>query len=76
VAEYLQRPVAAAPPASPDVTAPTPYSTARDLLPTGWSPVLGAIEEVGGFIGVETRGEDVIGRHAWQGTAATGSMAA
>jgi Tol biopolymer transport system component len=73
VAEYLQRPGGpVTPPAPPDATASTPYSPARDLLPTGWSPVLGAIEEVGGFIGVETRGEDVIGRHAWQGTAAYG----
>ena len=73
VAEYVQRPDGPdAPPASLDPTASTPYSPARDLLPTGWSPVLGTMEGVGGYVGVETRGEDVIGRHAWQGTAAYG----
>ena len=73
IPEYMQRAGGPdAPPASLDTTAVTAYSPARDLLPSGWSPVLETMEEVGGFIGVETYGMDVIGRHAWQGSAAYG----
>jgi hypothetical protein len=53
-----------------DATAPGPYSPARDLLPTGWSPVFAAVEGMGAFAGVATGGVDVIGRHQWQGSAA------
>ncbi len=72
-AEYVQRPGGpGAPPAPLDPTAPAPYSPARDLLPTGWSPVVELMGEMGAFLGVATGGVDVIGRHAWQGTAAYG----
>ena len=74
VAEYARRPDGPeASPVSLDPTAATAYSPARDLLPTGWSPVLETMEEVGAFIGVTTGGVDVIGRHGWQGSAAYGS---
>jgi hypothetical protein len=71
--EYVSRP------GTPDTeaavigtTAPGPYSSARDLLPTGWSPVLATIEGMGAFAGAATGGVDVIGRHQWQGSAAIG----
>jgi hypothetical protein len=48
------------------------YAPARDLLPTGWSPVFETVEELGPFLGAATGGVDVIGRHAWQGGAAFG----
>jgi hypothetical protein len=44
----------------------------RDLLPTGWSPVVETVEALGFFAGGETFGVDVIGRHQWQGSAAYG----
>ena len=51
---------------------PSRYSPARDLFPTGWSPVFETVEELGLFAGAATGGVDVIGRHAWQGNAAYG----
>jgi Tol biopolymer transport system component len=48
------------------------YGPARDLLPTGWRPVFGSVEELGLFLGGVTEGVDVIGRHSWQGYAAYG----
>jgi hypothetical protein len=71
-AQYAQRPDPGAPPASIDPTTPRPYSPARDLLPTGWSPVFETVEELGAFAGIATGGVDVIGRHAWQGSVAYG----
>ena len=73
-AEYAQ------PPGDPGVSpgsvvdAPTtgPYSPAPDLLPTAWSPVFEAVEELGVFAGAATGGVDVIGRHAWLASAAYG----
>jgi hypothetical protein len=62
--------------ASPASAAPAmdkPYAPARDLLPTGWSPVFETVEELGLFAGAATGGVDVIGRHAWQGNVAYGS---
>ena len=50
----------------------TSYAPARDLVPTGWSPVFQAVEELGPFAGAATSGVDVIGRHAWQANAAFG----
>jgi hypothetical protein len=50
----------------------TSYSPARDLVPTGWSPVYETVEGLGSFAGAATGGVDVIGRHAWQGNAAYG----
>ena len=73
IAEYAQRPAGSDPsPLPPDPAAPRGYSPARDLLPTGWSPVLETVEELGGFAGVATDGVDVIGRHGWQGSVAYG----
>jgi len=73
VAEYAQRPrEPEAPPAPVDPTAMKSYSPARDLLPTGWSPVFESVEGLGYFAGAATDGVDVIGRHAWQGNAAVG----
>jgi Tol biopolymer transport system component len=73
-AQYAQRPgdpeSPAAPPVSP--TTMTSYSPARDLVPTGWSPVYETVEGLGSFAGAATGGVDVIGRHAWQGNAAYG----
>ena len=72
-AEYVQRrgdPDAS--PASADPTGTKPYAPARDLLPTGWSPMFETVEELGLFAGAATGGVDVIGRHAWQGNAAYG----
>ena len=57
-------------PAPVDANAATPYSSARDLLPTGWSPVFGTVEGFGAFVGAASGGVDVIGRHEWQGSAA------
>lgn len=72
-AQYVQRAGGPeSPPAPIDATTPVSYSAARDLLPTGWSPVFEAVEELGVFAGVATGGVDVIGRHAWQGNAAYG----
>ena len=72
-AEYVQRPAGAgALPEPLDLTAAAQYSPARDLLPTGWSPVVELTPEMGTFLGVATGGVDVIGRHAWGGTAAVG----
>jgi hypothetical protein len=56
-----------------DPTETTPYAPARDLWPTGWSPVFETVEELGLFAGAATRGVDVIGRHIWQGNIAYGS---
>jgi hypothetical protein len=55
-----------------DVTTSVAYMPARDLLPTGWSPVFETVEELGAFAGAATGGVDVIGRHSWQGNAAFG----
>jgi hypothetical protein len=69
-AEYAARlRTSAAAPALPE-TATRPYSPARDLLPTGWSPVTATIGGLGTFGGAATFGVDVIGRHQWQGSAA------
>jgi hypothetical protein len=57
-------------PTSIDANVARPYSSARDLLPTGWSPVLGTVEGFGVFVGAASAGVDVIGRHEWQGSAA------
>jgi Tol biopolymer transport system component len=59
-------------PSALDASEVRPYSPARDLLPTGWSPVAETITELGIFAGVETGGADAIGRHEWQGRAAVG----
>jgi hypothetical protein len=73
VAEYAQRPGdPESPPAPVSPTTTTSYSPARDLLPTGWSPVFETVEGLGSFAGAATGGVDVIGRHAWQGNAAYG----
>ena len=56
-----------------DPTETKPYAPARDLWPTGWSPVFETVEELGLFAGAATGGVDVIGRHAWQGNVAYGS---
>ncbi len=72
-ADYAARP--GDPDAAPvllDATVPRPYSPFRDLLPTGWSPVIATIGGVGSFAGAATGGVDVIGRHQWQGSAALG----
>jgi hypothetical protein len=45
---------------------------ARDLVPTGWAPWFDVLPELGLFVGGRTFGEDVIGRHAWLGSAAYG----
>lgn len=72
-ADYAQRPGPLEPlPVLENVTAPTPYAPARDLLPTAWSPVFETVEELGVFAGAATGGVDVIGRHAWQANAALG----
>jgi hypothetical protein len=72
-ADYAPRPGAPdAAPSALDATEPRPYSPFRDLLPTGWSPVLATIGGVGAFAGAATGGVDVIGRHQWQGSAALG----
>jgi hypothetical protein len=55
-----------------DATASRQYSPIRDLFPTGWSPVLEGVGALGTFAGAATGGEDVIGRHQWQGSAAYG----
>jgi hypothetical protein len=60
-------------PTSIETTATHAYVPARDLIPTGWSPVFETVEELGVFAGAATGGVDVIGRHAWQGNAAYGS---
>jgi hypothetical protein len=70
VAEYALR--ATPSPSAIDTTAPRPYSPPRDLIPTGWSPVIEAVESLGAFAGIATGGVDVIGRHQWQGSAAYG----
>jgi len=73
VGEYASRPGAPdAEPALIGAAAPGPYSSARDLLPTGWSPVLATIGGLGAFAGAVTGAVDVIGRHQWQGSAAVG----
>lgn len=56
-----------------DANAARPYSPVRDLLPTGWSPVLATVEGFGVFAGAASGGVDVIGRHEWQGSAAFAS---
>jgi hypothetical protein len=72
-AEYARRSGdAAASPAPIEPAATRSYGPARDLLPTGWSPVLETIEELGVFGGAATSGVDVIGRHAWRANAAAG----
>jgi hypothetical protein len=60
------------PPGALDATAQHPYSPFRDVMPTGWSPVLETIGGLGVFAGGATGGVDVIGRHAWQSLAAFG----
>ena len=72
-AEYAQRP------GDPDAllavvdsAATKSYAPARDLVPTGWSPVFETAEELGVFAGGATSGVDVIGRHEWQANAAFG----
>ncbi len=73
-AEYAQRPGDPDPSlALGDPTETKPYAPARDLWPTGWSPVFETVEELGLFAGAATGGVDVIGRHAWQGNVAYGS---
>jgi len=71
-AEYARRSDPEAPPPTVEPTAPRPYKPARDLLPTGWSPVFEMIEALGVFAGAETGGVDVVHRHEWQGSAAYG----
>jgi Tol biopolymer transport system component len=73
IAEFAQRPVLFEAPVSIDVADVTTYSPARDLMPAGWSPVFETMEGVGVFAGAATGGVDVIGRHAWMGTAAYGA---
>jgi Tol biopolymer transport system component len=70
VAQYAAQP--GPPDTVPAVSDPAarPYSPARDLMPTGWSPVLAIRGELGTFAGAATSGVDVIGRHQWQGGAA------
>jgi hypothetical protein len=71
IEEYAQRaPDALPPPIEPTMT--KSYSPVRDLLPTGWSPVFAAVEELGLFAGAATGGVDVIGRHWWQASGAYG----
>ena len=71
--EYALKPgTSDVPPAFLDASAPRPYSPFRDLLPTGWSPLLATVEGVGAFAGAATGGVDVVGRHQWQGSAALG----
>jgi Tol biopolymer transport system component len=71
--EYAQRPGdAGTSPAVVDSPVTTPYSPLRDLLPTGWSPIIETVEALGAFAGGGTFGVDVIGRHQWQGSAAYG----
>jgi hypothetical protein len=72
-AEYAQRPSEPeAPPVREDPTSTTSYAPARDLFPTGWSPVFETVEELGPFAGAATGGVDVIGRHTWQASGAYG----
>ena len=72
-AEYAPRPGdPESSPAAVESTVPTPYSPVRDLVPTGWSPIVETVEALGMFAGGETFGVDVVGRHAWQGSAAYG----
>jgi len=72
-AEYADRPGDPdASPASGDPTETRAYAPARDLWPTGWSPVIETVEELGLFAGAATGGVDVIGRHVWQGNLAYG----
>jgi len=72
-ADYAPRSTGPAPaPAALDSSETRPYSPARDLLPTGWSPVFESITELGWFAGVSVGGLDVIERHMWQGSAAVG----
>jgi hypothetical protein len=72
VAEFASRSETRSEPAV-ETTAPEPYSPPRDLLPTGWTPVLGTVAELGAFLGAATGGVDVIGRHQWQGSVAFGA---
>lgn len=60
-------------PVAENPTALTSYAPARDLVPTGWSPIFETVEELGAFAGAATGGIDVIGRHSWQADAAVGS---
>jgi len=70
--EYAQRRISAEVlPVQEELTTKS-YAPARDLLPTGWSPVFETVEELGPFAGAATSGVDVIGRHAWQANAAYG----
>ena len=72
-AQYAQRSGGSdASPAAVDSTVTTSYSPVGDLFPTGWSPVIETVEALGVFVGGETFGVDVIGRHQWQGSAAYG----
>ena len=79
IAEYAQRPGGPDPsPVSPEPTAPRGYSPARDLLPTGWSPVLETMEELGGFCRRMRRMESMssagtAGRGVWR-TVPTGGQ--
>lgn len=71
--EYALKPGASdVPPPLLDASAPRPYSPVRDLLPTGWSPLLTTVEGMGAFAGAATGGVDVVGRHQWRGSAALG----
>lgn len=72
VAEYAPRSTGRDAGASFEIQTPHPYSPIRDLFPTGWSPLFGAVAELGTFVGATTGGVDVIGRHQWQGSAAFG----
>ena len=60
------------PPVLVDVAQAQSYAPSRDVLPAGWSPVFGTVEELGLFAGAATGGVDVIGRHEWQANAAIG----
>jgi hypothetical protein len=70
--EYAQRPGEAGSTVAVDSTAASSYTPVGDLFPTGWSPVIETVEELGLFAGAATGSVDVIGRHAWQGNAAYG----
>jgi Tol biopolymer transport system component len=70
--EYAQRIGDSAALPAIDPTTTKSYFPARDLLPTGWSPVFDTVEELGVFAGGATGGTDVIGRHAWQVNGAYG----
>jgi hypothetical protein len=70
--EFASRPVPPDQLPTNDDVATAAYSPRPDLLPRGWSPLFETMDGIGVFAGGMTGSVDVIGRHAWRGTAAYG----